>query len=96
MTKWLAALPVFNEEGYVDGVLAEVSKYADNILVINDGSTDGTLDRVLAELVADADAAGELQWDVSVDSTIARAHQHGTCVARSSSGPSSHTGGDTE
>lgn len=46
MTKWLAALPVFNEEGYVDGVLAEVSKYADNILVINDGSTDGTLQRL--------------------------------------------------
>ncbi|MFO0941790.1 MAG: glycosyltransferase family 2 protein [Pirellulales bacterium] len=46
MTKWLAALPVFNEEGYVDNVLAEVSKYADNILVINDGSTDGTMDRL--------------------------------------------------
>lgn len=46
MTKWLAALPVFNEEGYVDNVLAEVSKYADNILVVNDGSTDGTMDRL--------------------------------------------------
>lgn len=55
-------------------------------------STDGTLDGVLA----DADAAGELEWAVSVNSTIARAHQHGTCVARSNEGPSSHTGGDTE
>ena len=43
-------------------------------------SVDGTLDRVLAELVADADAAGELEWAVSVDSTIARAHQHATCA----------------
>ena len=59
-------------------------------------SVDGTLDRVLAELVADADAAGELEWAVSVDSTIARAHQHATCAARSSAGPSSHTGGGTE
>jgi transposase len=59
-------------------------------------STDGTLDGVLAELLADADAAGELEWAVSVDSTIARAHQHGTCVTRSNEGPSSHTGGDTE
>lgn len=59
-------------------------------------SSDGTLDQVLAELVADADAAGELDWAVSVDSTIARAHQHATCAARSSSQPSSHTGGTTE
>jgi transposase len=59
-------------------------------------SGDGTLDRVLAELLADADAAGELQWSVSVDSTIARAHQHATCAARSSAQPSSHTGGDIE
>jgi transposase len=59
-------------------------------------SVDGTFDRVLAELLADADAAGELEWAVSVDSTIARAHQHATCIARSSAGPSSHTGGTTE
>ena len=46
MTHWLAALPVFNEEGYVDEVLQEVSKYADNILVVNDGSSDGTAERL--------------------------------------------------
>jgi glycosyltransferase involved in cell wall biosynthesis len=46
MTKWIAALPVYNEEGYVDSVLGEVSKYAENILVVNDGSTDKTLERV--------------------------------------------------
>jgi transposase len=31
---------------------------------------------VLARLQALADAAGLITWDVSVDSTIARAHQH--------------------
>lgn len=40
--RWLAALPVFNEEKYLDDVLTEVTKYAENILVVNDGSTDGT------------------------------------------------------
>jgi len=59
-------------------------------------SSDGTFDRVLAEVLADADAAGRVDWAVSVDSTIARAHQHATCAARSSAQPSSHTGGDTE
>ena len=48
MSNWLAALPVYNEHGYVDEVLGEVSKYADNILVVNDGSSDGTTDRLKA------------------------------------------------
>jgi len=37
---------------------------------------DGTWARVLAALQARADAAGLITWDVSVDSTIMRAHQH--------------------
>jgi len=37
---------------------------------------DGTWPRVLTGLQARADAAGLITWDVSVDSTIARAHQH--------------------
>jgi transposase len=45
-------------------------------------SEDGTWDRVQARLLAEADAAGELVWDVSVDSTINRAHQHGTNMTR--------------
>jgi transposase len=37
---------------------------------------DGTWARVLTALQARADAAGLITWDVSVDSTVARAHQH--------------------
>ena len=37
---------------------------------------DGTWARILTALQAYADAAGRIVWDVSVDSTIARAHQH--------------------
>ena len=39
---------------------------------------DGTWDRVLAQLLAQADAAGRVDWTVSVDATIARAHQRAT------------------
>lgn len=39
---WLAALPVYNEVGYVDHVLDEVLKFAPNVLAVNDGSSDGT------------------------------------------------------
>lgn len=38
----LIAIPVYNEVGYVRGVLERVKEYADNILIIDDGSTDGT------------------------------------------------------
>ena len=37
---------------------------------------DGTFTRMLAGVQADADAAGDIDWLVSVDSTIVRAHQH--------------------
>ncbi|WP_370311043.1 transposase [Amycolatopsis sp. WAC 01376] len=37
---------------------------------------DGTWRRILTALQAMADATGRITWDVIVDSTIARAHQH--------------------
>lgn len=39
-------------------------------------SGDGTWERLLQQVQAAADAAGEIDWDISVDSTIVRAHQH--------------------
>jgi hypothetical protein len=56
-------------------------------------SLDGTWDAVLARFQSRAQAAGQVDWRVSVDSTIARVHQHGTTTARRVSGPSSFTGG---
>ena len=38
--------------------------------------TDGTWARIEATLRTQADAAGELDWDAQVDSTVVRAHQH--------------------
>ena len=49
-------------------------------------ASDGTWDTILTRLLVDADAHGQLDWSVSVDSTISRAHQHATNITR-------HTGG---
>jgi transposase len=38
----------------------------------------GAWDRALAKLTAAADAAALVDWSLSVDSTIARAHRHAT------------------
>ncbi|MFE3755611.1 IS5 family transposase [Nocardia tengchongensis] len=43
---------------------------------------DGTWDRVLVALTALADATGNLDWVVSVDSSIMRVHQHGANTSR--------------
>ncbi len=40
--RFLTALPVYNEARHVTSVLDEVVKYATDILVVDDGSTDGT------------------------------------------------------
>ena len=66
---------------------------------------DGTWARILTALQAIADAAGRITWDVSVDSSVARAHQHaagarkrGTCrpkhpVGSGTSRPTTPSGG---
>lgn len=41
-SNFLTALPVFNEVKTVSGVLDEVVQYSPNVLVVDDGSTDGT------------------------------------------------------
>ncbi|MFM7149296.1 MAG: glycosyltransferase family 2 protein [Gemmataceae bacterium] len=40
--RFLTAIPVYNEARHVERVLDEVRRYADDVLVVNDGSTDGT------------------------------------------------------
>jgi dolichol-phosphate mannosyltransferase len=43
-TRVLTALPVFNEAPHVCEVLDQVVRYSDDVLVVDDGSTDGTAD----------------------------------------------------
>ena len=38
----LTAIPVYNEEKHLEEILHEVLKYAEHVLVVDDGSTDGT------------------------------------------------------
>ncbi len=38
----LVAIPVYNEQRYIEPVLSRVLEHADNVLVIDDGSTDNT------------------------------------------------------
>ena len=42
MPRFLTALPVFNEVAHVDTVLDEVLRYTPDVMVVDDGSTDGT------------------------------------------------------
>jgi glycosyltransferase involved in cell wall biosynthesis len=45
-TRFLTALPVYNEVNHVDQVLDEVRRYSDDVLVVNDGSSDGTAEKL--------------------------------------------------
>ncbi|MGW8327710.1 IS5 family transposase [Streptomyces sp. NPDC055897] len=49
-------------------------------------SADGTLERLLQQVQATADAAGDIDWDIPVDSTIVRAHQHAAGAHRPAAG----------
>lgn len=49
MARFLTALPVYNEARHVRGVVEQVRQYSPEILLVDDGSTDGT-SAVLDEL----------------------------------------------
>ena len=53
---------------------------------------DGTWDRLLQALQGQADAAGELDWDASLDASVVRAHQH-AAGARSQPSQADEKGG---
>ena len=60
-------------------------------------SKDGTWDRVQAALLVRADEAGVLDWQISIDSTVSRVHQHGSNTTRQGAVDlPSHTGGRLE
>ncbi|MFE7289321.1 hypothetical protein ACFU90_33550 [Streptomyces noursei] len=40
------------------------------------GRSRQVLERLLQQVQATVDASGEIDWDISVDSTVVRAHQH--------------------
>ena len=44
----LIAIPVFNEHKYLNRVLDKVKSYHDDVLVVDDGSTDGTSELLVA------------------------------------------------
>ncbi|HTW93342.1 MAG TPA: glycosyltransferase family 2 protein [Tepidisphaeraceae bacterium] len=52
----LIAIPVYNERRYVSSVLAQVRRFSDQILVVDDASTDGT-----TELLAEMARRGEVR-----------------------------------
>jgi glycosyltransferase involved in cell wall biosynthesis len=55
MPRFLTALPVFNEAAHVDGVLDEVLRFAADVLVVDDGSSDGTSDLLAARVARRGD-----------------------------------------
>ena len=43
-SEYCVIIPVYNSEKLIVGVLQSVLQYTENVIVVNDGSTDGTLD----------------------------------------------------
>ncbi len=60
-------------------------------------SKDGTWDQILSALLVTADDAGHVEWQISLDSTVSRVHQHGSNMTREVALMlPSHTGGPLE
>jgi transposase len=53
---------------------------------------DGTWDQLLAQAQTKSDAVGEVVWEVSIDSTTVRAHQHAAGARKRPAGPDAKRG----
>ncbi|NOS99488.1 MAG: glycosyltransferase family 2 protein [Phycisphaerales bacterium] len=75
---FLVAIPVFNEEAYLSEVVREVRRYASEILVVDDGSTDAT-PRLLARerLTAVVRHPENRGYGASLASAFCYARRHG-------------------
>jgi len=56
---------------------------------------DGTWRRILTALQAQADAKGVISWDVGVDTTVVRAHQHAAGARKGGIANAKHRAGST-
>lgn len=76
--RWLTAIPVYNEAKHVRGVLAEVRRYASDILVIDDGSTDDTPRLLDSEAnIARVSHAGNRGYGAAIATAFQFAIDHG-------------------
>src|SRR5262249_32946584 len=76
----LTAIPVYNEESHLLGVLQEVRRYTADILVDNDGSTDRTGELLKQEDVRVVTHSHNRGYGSALISAFAYAVEHGMDV----------------
>ncbi|WP_442509247.1 glycosyltransferase family 2 protein [Novipirellula sp. SH528] len=76
--RWLVAIPVYNEVATVNEILDQVGHYASDVLVVDDGSSDGTAEvlsaRVDVKVVRHAENQG---YGAALRSAFAYTIDHG-------------------
>jgi len=74
---FLVAIPIYNEERYIPRVVSHVLEYTDNVLVVDDGSTDRTpclLGKLPVDVIRHASNRG---YGASLVDAFSFAAQHG-------------------
>jgi glycosyltransferase involved in cell wall biosynthesis len=74
---FLTALPVYNEAAHVTSVLDEVRRYSPHVLVVDDGSSDGTSDLLAARQdIVVVRHARNLGYGAALQTAFAYAKEH--------------------
>lgn len=76
----VAAIPCFNEERYIGSVVLWVKKYADRVLVVDDGSADASAEIAAAAGAAVVGHGGNRGYGAAVRTALARGKEQGADV----------------
>jgi glycosyltransferase involved in cell wall biosynthesis len=90
----IAAIPCFNEERFIGSVVLKVKKYVDKVVVVDDGSTDASV-----EVASDAGAIvhshdGNKGYGAAVRTALSRGRELGADVLVIIDGDGQHDGSD--
>jgi glycosyltransferase involved in cell wall biosynthesis len=84
----LTAVPVYNEVSHISSVLKEIHKYSEDVLIVNDGSTDGTHLLLSKETVVTHEV--NLGYGAAICSAFDYAQEHGYDVVVTIDGDGQH------
>jgi len=89
--KTIAAIPCFNEEAFIGEIVRQASRHVDQVIVVNDGSRDGTAKVAAAAGATVISHEANRGYGAAIESCFKAARTNGTNIMVTLDGDNQHT-----